>query len=215
MAPDFNGGGFEMSVLTDLATPIIMGVLLGGLYAVIALGLSLIFGVVKEINIAHGDLVIFGSYFGYIAMTIIGIDPILSLVIGIPLLFGIGFAIPINSVKRILQELQQSGHVDRSFWTGIHYDQLTRTIARFLGLESGQGVIVSDIDKYSPADKAGLKIGDVITEIDGKEITDFRDVKNIIDDLDLKPGDIMVLKIFRKKQYYTIKVLLEKHPRSR
>jgi branched-chain amino acid transport system permease protein len=82
-----------MSVLADLATPIVMGILLGGLYAVIALGLSLIFGVVKEINIAHGDLVILGSYFGYVAMSVVGIDPILSLIFGIPLLFGIGFGI--------------------------------------------------------------------------------------------------------------------------
>jgi len=82
-----------MTLLSDLATPLVMGVLLGGLYAVIALGLSLVFGVVKEINIAHGDLVILGSYFGYVAMTVIGIDPILSLIIGMPLLFGIGFLI--------------------------------------------------------------------------------------------------------------------------
>jgi branched-chain amino acid transport system permease protein len=82
-----------MSWLFDLATPIVMGVLLGGLYSIIALGLSLVFGVVKEINIAHGDLVILGSYFGFVALTIIGIDPILSLIIGIPLFFGIGFAI--------------------------------------------------------------------------------------------------------------------------
>jgi branched-chain amino acid transport system permease protein len=82
-----------MTVLADLATPLVMGILLGGLYAVIALGLSLVFGVVKEMNIAHGDLVILGSYFGYVAMTVIGIDPILSLIIGMPILFGIGFAI--------------------------------------------------------------------------------------------------------------------------
>jgi branched-chain amino acid transport system permease protein len=83
----------RMSLLADLTMPIVMGILLGGLYAVIALGLSLIFGVVKEVNIAHGDLVILGSYFGYVAMTAMRIDPILSLVIGTPLLFGIGFAI--------------------------------------------------------------------------------------------------------------------------
>jgi branched-chain amino acid transport system permease protein len=82
-----------MTLLSDLATPVVMGIMLGGLYAVIALGLSLVFGVVKEINIAHGDLVILGSYFGYVAMTVFGIDPILSLIIGMPLLFGIGFAI--------------------------------------------------------------------------------------------------------------------------
>jgi len=83
----------EMTLLNELATPIVMGILLGGLYAVIALGLSLVFGVIKEINIAHGDLVILGSYFGYVAMTAIGIDPILSLLIGMPLLFAIGLAI--------------------------------------------------------------------------------------------------------------------------
>ena len=82
-----------MSWLFDLATPIVMGILLGGLYSTIALGLSLVFGVVKEINIAHGDLVILGSYFGFVVLTTIGIDPILSLIIGIPLFFGIGFAI--------------------------------------------------------------------------------------------------------------------------
>jgi branched-chain amino acid transport system permease protein len=82
-----------MVFLADLSTPIVMGILLGGLYAVIALGLSLVFGVVKEINVAHGDLVILGSYFGYAGMTIMGIDPILSLIIGMPILFGLGFAI--------------------------------------------------------------------------------------------------------------------------
>jgi branched-chain amino acid transport system permease protein len=82
-----------MSWLFDLIIPIVMGILLGGLYSIIALGLSLVFGVVKEINIAHGDLVILGSYFGFVALTIMGIDPILSLIIGMPLFFGIGFAI--------------------------------------------------------------------------------------------------------------------------
>ena len=82
-----------MTLLADLATPIVMGILLGGLYAIIALGLSLVFGVVKEMNIAHGDLVILGSYLAYFMMTYFGLDPILSLIIGMPLLFGFGFVI--------------------------------------------------------------------------------------------------------------------------
>lgn len=82
-----------MAGLADLSTPLMMGILLGGLYTLIALGLSLVFGVMKLINVAHGDLVIFGSYFAYTAMTVLGIDPILSLVIGMPLLFVIGFGI--------------------------------------------------------------------------------------------------------------------------
>ena len=82
-----------MEVLAGLSTPIVMGILLGGLYTLIALGLSLVFGVMKLINVAHGDLVIFGSYLAYAAMTMLGIDPILSLVTGIPILFAIGFGI--------------------------------------------------------------------------------------------------------------------------
>lgn len=77
----------------DLSTPVVMGILLGGLYALIALGLSLVFGVMRLINVAHGDLVVFGSYFAYAALTLVGIDPILSLILGMPLLFAIGFAI--------------------------------------------------------------------------------------------------------------------------
>jgi branched-chain amino acid transport system permease protein len=82
-----------LELLTDLSTPLTMGILLGGLYALIALGLSLVFGVMKLINVAHGDLVLFSSYFAYAAMTMLGIDPILSLAIGMPLLFVMGFAI--------------------------------------------------------------------------------------------------------------------------
>ena len=80
-------------LIGGLASPVIMGILLGGLYTIIALGLSLVFGVMRLINVAHGDLVIFGSYFAYLVVTYTGIDPILSLVAGIPLLFVIGFAI--------------------------------------------------------------------------------------------------------------------------
>ena len=80
-------------ILLDLTNTILMGLLLGGLYALIALGLSLVFGVMKMINVAHGDLILFGTYFAYAAMTLQGIDPILSLIAGVPLLFVIGFGI--------------------------------------------------------------------------------------------------------------------------
>jgi branched-chain amino acid transport system permease protein len=79
--------------LIGLAPPIIKGILLGGLYVVIALGLSLVFGVMKLINVGHGDLVILGSYFAFAAMTWLGMDPFLSLVMGVPLFFGFGFLV--------------------------------------------------------------------------------------------------------------------------
>jgi branched-chain amino acid transport system permease protein len=54
-----------MELITNLGTPLVMGVLLGGLYALIALGLSLVFGVMKLINVAHGDLVILAAYIAF------------------------------------------------------------------------------------------------------------------------------------------------------
>lgn len=101
-----------LETLADLSSPLIMGILLGGLYTLIALGLSLVFGVMRLINVAHGDLVILGTYFGFFAMTgeifghrltILGIDPILSLVVGMPLLFAIGFAIQKYLLSRAVQ----------------------------------------------------------------------------------------------------------------
>ena len=80
-------------ILLDLTNTVFMGLLLGGLYALIALGLSLVFGVMRMINVAHGDLILFGTYFAYAAMTLLGIDPILSLIVGVPLLSVIGFGI--------------------------------------------------------------------------------------------------------------------------
>ncbi|OGO18749.1 MAG: hypothetical protein A2Z14_09420 [Chloroflexi bacterium RBG_16_48_8] len=70
-----------------------MGILYGGLYVVIALGLSLVFGVMKVINVAHGDMVVLGSYIAFVASTSLGIDPILWLVLGIPLFFILGIVI--------------------------------------------------------------------------------------------------------------------------
>ena len=77
----------------DILTPLIMGILLGGLYALIALGLSLVFGVMRLINLAHGDLVILGSYGAFGLMSYLNMDPVLSLVICIPCMFALGFVI--------------------------------------------------------------------------------------------------------------------------
>lgn len=82
-----------MEILSDLASPIIIGILLGGLYVVIALGLSVVFGVLKVINVAHGTLVILASYMAFFALTQWGVDPILWLIPGIPLFFVLGILI--------------------------------------------------------------------------------------------------------------------------
>lgn len=92
-----------MEVLRDLAPPLIMGILLGGLYALIALGLSLVFGVMKLINVAHGDLVALGSYLAFAAISILKLDPILSLIIVLPVMFILGMAIQRFLLNRAFQ----------------------------------------------------------------------------------------------------------------
>ena len=84
----------------NILTPLIMGILLGGLYALIAQGLSMIFGVMKLINLAHGDLVVLGSYITFALLKYIGLDPIISMVITIPILFGLGFVIQQYLLRR-------------------------------------------------------------------------------------------------------------------
>jgi branched-chain amino acid transport system permease protein len=82
-----------VELINDLASPIIIGILLGGLYVVVAQGLSLVFGVMKVINVSHGTLVILGSYFAFAALSTFGIDPILGLLIGVPIFFLLGILI--------------------------------------------------------------------------------------------------------------------------
>ena len=82
-----------MNILADLASTITMGIMLGGLYALVALGLSIVFGVMRLINVAHGDLLLLASYLALTLMTYIGLDPIIGLVVVIPVLFFIGFVV--------------------------------------------------------------------------------------------------------------------------
>jgi branched-chain amino acid transport system permease protein len=87
-------------MIGDLVSPLVMGVMLGGLYALIALGLSMVFGVMRLINLAHGDLVILGSYLAFTLWSSLALDPVISLVITIPVLFGLGFIIQQYLMRR-------------------------------------------------------------------------------------------------------------------
>ncbi|MBL0848840.1 MAG: PDZ domain-containing protein [Candidatus Liberibacter ctenarytainae] len=88
---------------------------------------------------------------------------------------GIGFVIPSSVVTKIVPILIEKGVVDRG-WVGIVMQNLTEDLAIPLGLKNINGVLVSSVIKKSPAEKAGIKIGDVICELDGKEIKNPNDV---------------------------------------
>jgi serine protease Do len=82
---------------------------------------------------------------------------------------GIGFAVPINTVKSIITDLVANGHVTRP-WLGISTVKLNPRIASFYRLPIVQGALIVNVEPYSPADNAGLRRGDIIEEIDGNKI---------------------------------------------
>lgn len=92
---------------------------------------------------------------------------------------GIGFAIPINLVKEVLPQLRGKGKVVRGF-LGVLIQKVTPEIAESLGMDKGYGALVANVSKDGPADKAGVKVGDVIVEFDGKEVKESSDLPIIV-----------------------------------
>ena len=92
---------------------------------------------------------------------------------------GIGFAIPINMAKGIVNQLRDSGKVTRGY-LGVRFQQLTTDLAKSFGLESDKGALIASVEKDTPADRAGLKAGDIILEYDGKAIGESTELPRLV-----------------------------------
>lgn len=92
---------------------------------------------------------------------------------------GIGFAIPINLVKELLPQLRGKGKVTRGY-LGVLIQKVTPEIAESLGMDRARGALVANVSKDGPAEKAGVKVGDVIIEFDGKEVKDSGELPIIV-----------------------------------
>ena len=110
---------------------------------------------------------------------------------------GIGFAIPINLAKDIAEELKISGKIDRSFSTGLAVERLTAEVAEYLDVPFSRGVIVVEVERGSNAAKAGVEVGDIITNVNGQKISSSREILKIIKESDLRSGNKIKLKIYR------------------
>ena len=91
-----------LNILNDLKGPIMNGLLLGGLYGVVGIGMSMMFGIVRIVNLAHGDLIILAAYLSFVTMTIFHVSPLLSLILVIPAMFVIGFAFQYYLFNRVV-----------------------------------------------------------------------------------------------------------------
>ena len=110
---------------------------------------------------------------------------------------GAGFAIPMNLVKRIMSDLIDKGYVVRP-WMGVSMSArpLTSNQAEYYGMDRPTGVFVQQVEKDSPADKAGLKGDDIILKVDGREVKASNEVQNLI--ALRKPEDMVTLTILRR-----------------
>ncbi len=123
---------------------------------------------------------------------------------------GVGFAIPVNRMKTVVDELIRTGYVERGFETGLSVQSLDQYIAAYLHLPFKQGVIITDVRKNSSADEAGLKVGDIIRKANNTPISNSRDIYRVINEGYLKAGDIIELEIWRNKKTFTCKLVLAK-----
>lgn len=122
---------------------------------------------------------------------------------------GVGFAIPINQAKEVMDDLISQGKVVRG-WLGVTIQNVTTELKEAMGLEVDKGILVSSVLANGPAEKSGLESGDVIIELDGKEVEEINSLRNKIAGKD--PGDVVKLKVIRDGKEKTVKVTLGELP---
>jgi serine protease DegQ len=126
---------------------------------------------------------------------------------------GIGFAIPVSVAKRVLEQIIETGSVTRG-WFGVDVADISPELAESLGLKGTHGAIVGAIERGSPAEKAGLKLGDIIVAINGRATPDTTIALNTI--AEVPPGKSVPVKVVRRNQEVTLDVLVGKRrPRPR
>jgi serine protease Do len=118
---------------------------------------------------------------------------------------GLGFAIPSNVVKNVYEQLRTEGHVHRGE-IGVAVRSITPDLLEGLDLPTARGVLLEDVTPDSPAEKAGLKIGDVVTNVGGKPVTNVRQFS--LDLLEYKVGQTTQIEVLRGKKPLTFSVKL-------
>ncbi|CAH2901645.1 MULTISPECIES: Do family serine endopeptidase [Paraburkholderia] len=122
---------------------------------------------------------------------------------------GIGFAIPVSTARSVLESIITTGSVTRG-WIGVEPQDVTPEIAESFGLEQKSGAIVAGVLKNGPADRAGIKPGDILMSVNGQEITDTTRLLNVI--AQIKPGTAAKVHLVRKNRELDLDVTIGKRP---
>jgi serine protease Do len=122
---------------------------------------------------------------------------------------GIAFDIPANVVQNVTSQLIKTGTVTRAF-LGVQIQDITPDIANSLGMQAAHGALVAAVNSGTPADKAGIKSGDVVTAVNGAEIKDALDLSRTISDM--APGTSVQITLLRDGREQTVTAELQKMP---
>ncbi len=125
---------------------------------------------------------------------------------------GIGFAIPVTTVKTVMEAIIRNGQVVRG-WIGVEPQDITPELAESFGLQKSSGTIIAGVLKGGPADKAGMKPGDILLAVADKPVSDTVSMLNLV--AQLTPGDKVPLTVLRKAQETRLNVVVGKRPRMK
>jgi len=120
---------------------------------------------------------------------------------------GLGFAIPINKVKKIITELKEHGKINRNFDVGIGVQTVDENLAKAYGLPSTKGAIVTQVAPGSPADKSGIKVRDIIIQVDNYRINDQETLRSVFQEF--RAGQKVKIKLLRDDKVITTTMTLE------
>ncbi|HGO6079740.1 TPA: Do family serine endopeptidase [Burkholderia cenocepacia] len=122
---------------------------------------------------------------------------------------GIGFAIPVSTARTVLESIITTGSVTRG-WIGVEPQDVTPEIAESFGLQQKSGAIVAGVLQGGPADKAGIKPGDILVSVNGEDITDTTKLLNVV--AQIKPGTPTKVHVVRKGKQFDVNVVIGKRP---
>jgi len=124
---------------------------------------------------------------------------------------GIGFAIPVSTAKQVMEQLIETGAVTRG-WVGVELQEITADLADSFKLGTTAGVLVAGVQRGSPADRAGIKPGDIVLTLDGKQVRDPDSMRTLI--VALVPGKQITLKLKRGQSELELPVQVGKRPKA-
>jgi len=125
---------------------------------------------------------------------------------------GIGFAIPVSLARQVMEQIIQTGSVTRG-WIGVEVQDMTPELAESFKLTNIRGVLIAGVVRPGPADKAGVKPGDILLEVDGKSVPDSSAMLNVV--AAIEPAKTATLKLVRNGNELTVKLTVGKRPKPK